>query len=86
VNNREAFFATIKAFMGQQNTLVIPRELIRFVGDINASLLLSQLIYWQDKGGKDGWVYKTYAEWTDELSMTKYQVTRASDRLQKMGS
>ncbi len=41
---------------------------------VNTGLLLSQLIYWHDKGRrKDGWIYKTTEELKQETGLTRTQ-------------
>jgi uncharacterized phage protein (TIGR02220 family) len=82
---QRAFFDAIKAFAGQGNMIVVPSELIKFLDNINAALLLSQLIYWSDKGGKDGWIYKTYAEWEQEIHLNEYHVRKAVRLLENKG-
>ncbi len=76
----------IKQFTGQANTLTIPRVFIDLTGDHIAALLLSQILYWQDRTeDDDGWFYKTGDEWEQELGLTYAQVKRASRQLEKFG-
>jgi len=76
----------IKRISGQANILAVPRIYIDIMdGDINSAIILSQLVYWSDKGGRqDGWIYKSFREWTDETSLSQYQVTRCADKLKKL--
>jgi hypothetical protein len=71
----------ITEFIGQSNTLTIPRVLIDYTGTIEASLLLSQLLYWTTKSKKDGWVYKSYKKWHEEISLSEYQVRKSTKYL-----
>lgn len=76
----------IMRFFGQQNVLTVNVPLIDATGSIEAALFLSQLIYWSDRSTiAGGWVAKTYAEWYEELRLTKRQVFRISKRLQAAG-
>jgi hypothetical protein len=75
-SNREAVKALIQSIAGQANILAIPRVFITLTKDIKAALLLSQIVYWSDKG-RDGWFYKSMAEWHDELSLTRRELERA---------
>lgn len=86
MNNHKQITALIKRTSGQANILTIPRMYIDLLGnDHLAALLLSQMVYWSDKTKrKDGAFYKTYADWTDELAMTQYQVTRATAKIQSL--
>lgn len=41
---------------------------------VNAGLMMSQLIFWSGKGGKkDGWIYKTMAEFKQETGLSRTQ-------------
>jgi hypothetical protein len=47
-------------------------------GSVNAGLLLSQLLYWSDKGDEeDGWIFKQQAEWQEELLFSRRQLETA---------
>ncbi len=76
---RDSVTNLFKEFAGQGATLVIPRPYIKLCkGDHLAALLLSQILYWTDRtDDPDGWFYKSYKEWYEELDMTEYQVRRA---------
>ena len=67
-------------------TIAFRPELVAITGSINAALILSQGIYWQDKvpdGRKPiGWWYKTQIEWTKETGLTKTEITTARKKLQ----
>lgn len=79
-------FDLIAQFMGQQNILAIPRAFISILGSLDAALVLSQIIYWSDRATmKNGWFAKSYAEWEDELSLSKYQIGKAVKALKPAG-
>jgi hypothetical protein len=78
----------LKEISGQKNTLTIPRWLLRITGnDFPAALLANQLIYWMDRlpEENEGWLHKSAADWTDDLSLTTYQVGRATAKLKEIG-
>jgi DnaD/phage-associated family protein len=87
MSNQKEITELIKKISGQANILTIPRLYIDILGDdINAALILSQLVYWSDRGGRnDGWIYKSFVDWKTETSLSQYQVTRACDKLKKAG-
>jgi len=86
MGTQQDIFELITKIVGQNNVLTIPRLFIDFVGTHNSALFLSQLLYWTDKTkSEDGFVYKTYSEWYDELCLSKYEVMKCSNTLQKMG-
>ena len=87
IKDKQDFIDMIKSFMGQASILTIPKELIHYCeGDINSALLLSQLIYWQDKiKNKEGWIYKTYKDWEDEICLNEYHIRKARKYLESKG-
>lgn len=78
--------AFIRTHYGQDNSVVIPRVFIDWCGDMNTAALLAQILYWSERAtDPDGWFYKSYAEWEDELGLTEYQARRSSKSLVQMG-
>jgi hypothetical protein len=41
------------------------------LGSVKAGLFLSQLLFWCDKGKKDGWIYKTIEEMKEETALSR---------------
>src|SRR4051794_26666297 len=79
-------FALIKALTGQANILTIPRVFITMTGEIDAALLLGQVLYWSDRTtDSDGWFYKSAKEWEEELGLSTYKVNRAIKLLAPWG-
>ena len=70
---QQAIFNLLKNTFGQNNLLTVPTLLVKKLkGDHCAALFLGQLIYWTGKGANpDGWIYKTYQEWEEELFIKK---------------
>ena len=86
MSNQQAMIEIIKATSGQANILAIPRPYIEFMGSLDGGLFLSQLIYWSDKGAHDGgWFYKTYLEWEEETTLSKYEISKQAGILKKKG-
>lgn len=79
-SNHAAVKALIRHISGQANVLAIPRVFIAMTGDIKSALLLSQIVYWSDKG-RDGWFYKSAGEWKSEIGLTRREVTRCLGEL-----
>lgn len=68
----------ISAYSGQQNIVAIPRVYVEMTGDYNRAALLNQILYWSERtSDKNGWFYKSAAEWQAELGLSAYQVKRA---------
>jgi hypothetical protein len=77
----------IQQYSGQAKTIVVPTFYIELTGDINTAILLNQIIYWSDRTtcNKEGYFYKSYKDWEEELHLTEYQVKRSSNKLKEMG-
>ena len=58
-----------------------------FIGcGINGALMLSQLVYWTSRTrNKDGWIYKTHEEWTQETGLTRREQDTARKTLKSLG-
>jgi len=70
----------------QENRKAYDLRYLRLFGT-SAGLLLSQLVYWSDKGhDPEGWVYKTKDEIIEEFGLdSRYQVDQARHRLEEEG-
>ncbi len=67
----------IRSLSGQQNWLSMPRPYIDVMGSLEGGLMLSQMIYWSNKGSRaDGYFWKSYKSWKEETSLSKYQVSK----------
>ena len=76
----------ISTFSGTERHITVPRVYLEMLGDFNTAAFLNQLIFWSDKTKRrDGFFYKTYAEWEDELFLSEYQVRRSSKNLKDLG-
>jgi hypothetical protein len=72
MNNQQEVFALISKLSGSKNKIVADMTLCKFMGSLQGGVFLSQLLYWSDKG-RDGWFYKTYAEWHEETFLSEYE-------------
>ncbi|MEO1147614.1 MAG: hypothetical protein AAFY26_18695 [Cyanobacteria bacterium J06638_22] len=71
---------------GQYGKLTIQKEQIRFTGSVEGALLLSQIIYWSKRTqDPEGWFYKTYSDWTEEICLSEYQVRRHVKKFEASG-
>ncbi|PTH68883.1 replication protein [Staphylococcus agnetis] len=86
MNNRDYISSVITQFSGRNNVIPIPVVYIQITEDYPSAALLNQMIYWSDRTNrKDGYFYKSYNEWFDELHLTEYQVRRATKKLKSFG-
>ncbi len=83
---REEVLGIIRERRGHDDVLTVPRAFIELTGDHATALFLSQLLYWTDRTQDPrGWVYKSHAEWKQELGMGRTTVDRARRRLVDLG-
>jgi len=76
-------FNLIQNLTGNDNILAVPKEFMKFAGDPSTGIMLSQLVYWTGREKrKDGYIYKTYKEWEEELGIPKYYVRKAKNNLE----
>lgn len=86
MNNRDYISSIITQFSGQSNVIPIPVVYIEITEDYPSAALLNQMIYWSDRSSrKDGYFYKSYNDWYEELHLTEYQVRRATKKLKSFG-
>lgn len=83
---QQAIFNLLKNTFGQNNLLTVPTLLVKKLkGDHCAALFLGQLIYWSGKGANpDGWIYKTYQEWEEELFIKKDKAMAIKKKLEEL--
>lgn len=77
-------FDLLKEFAGQSSILTIPLAFIRYAGSLEAALLLSQIVYWSGRT-EDGWFYKSYPDWEEELTLGEYEIRKAVKSLKDKG-
>ena len=85
MGNYEDIRNLIHELSGQQNLVSIPVVYIEITGDLNTALLLNQMVFWSDKSKrKDGYFYKSYKDWEDEIHLSEYQVRRSIKKLKEL--
>lgn len=63
-----------------KHLIVYPTVLVEILDDHHAAALMMQILYWGDRTtDPQGWFYKSYAEWQQELGLSEYQVRRCLD-------
>jgi hypothetical protein len=77
MKNQQRMFQLIKQTDGRNSIVAVPRLFIGLTGDHKAAILLSQLLYWSDKGKrKDGFIFKSDKEWGKELGFSRNELIR----------
>lgn len=85
MNNRDYIASVISKFSGQNNVIPIPVIYLEITEDYPAAALLNQMVYWSDRTKRrDGYFYKSYQEWNEELYLSEYQVRRATNKLKSL--
>jgi hypothetical protein len=83
---QQQIFDGIQKYAGNINMLTIPQSIMRYTSNLSTAVFLGQLIYWCDKGkSPDGYIFKTYQEWTQETLLSQYQIRKATKKLVAMG-
>ncbi len=85
MSNYDTITQIIASFSGNERNIVIPKTYLEITGDYPTAALLNQLVFWSDKSKrKDGYFYKKYDEWHDELLLSDYQIRRITKKLEEM--
>jgi len=83
---QQQVYEAISAMSGQRHILTIPLLFVKMTKSHRAALALSQAIYWSDRGrDPDGWFYKSYREWKDELGIPRGAMARCIGKLRDAG-
>lgn len=70
---------------GHDRVVTVPKIYIEMTGNINDAILLNQIVFYSDKSKRtDGFFYKTYVEWTEELCLTEKQVRYSVKKLKDL--
>lgn len=60
-------------------------KMAKFLGSVNASVLFSQLFYWQERTDNELGVFKTAEEWEEETGLTYREQATARKALRERG-
>lgn len=63
----------------------IPQKILRFFGNADMSLFVSQLLYWLDRTGHPDGVHKTAEEWIAETGITYEKQKTVRRKLRELG-
>ena len=86
MDNHRRMRQLVLEMSGQGSTITVPKVYVRATGNINAGIILNQIIFWSDKGGRDdGFFYKTHEEFAEETLTSTATVKRALDRFIELG-
>ena len=85
--SKNAVLRLIKKFLpGAHNTIPIPLELVRLLGNYEEAAIFSQCMYWSERtDNPDGWFWKRYDEWEEELAINERTCRRKLNALESRG-
>jgi hypothetical protein len=84
LSNYTAIREVIKRFSGQENTFVVPKMYVQYTGDLTTAVLLNQIVFYSDKSKRtDGYFYKSYKEWEEDICLTERQVRHSVNKLKE---
>jgi hypothetical protein len=76
----------IALFSGQSSTITTPKLYVQLTGSLSLAIVLNQCVYWSNKSKcKDGFFYKEYEEWFEEINIPERTLRRRFDRLEQHG-
>jgi hypothetical protein len=76
---RKAVYGLIRGLVGQANSIAIPRLFVKLAGgSYEQAAFLAQCVFWSDYAEDDGWFFKTYDQWYDELALSEYHIRQAT--------
>lgn len=86
MSNYNTIRTIISQMSGQENIVVVPKLFVKLTGDLTTAILLNQIVFYSDKSKrKDGFFYKTYKEWEEEICLTERQVRYSTKKLVAYG-
>lgn len=86
MSNLQSLKLLISKMSGNENHLTVNTTFVHFMNSLEGGVFLSQLVYWSDKTKRtDGYFYKTYEEWTNEICISKHAVMKNVSKLKDIG-
>jgi hypothetical protein len=86
LSNYSAIREIVKRFSGQENVFTVPKVYVEYTGDLTTAVLLNQIVFYSDKSKRtDGFFYKTYKEWEEEVCLSERQVRHSVNKLKDKG-
>jgi len=70
---------------GEKRAVLVHPMLKAVLGSLNAAIWMSQILYWYDKGNKQGEIYKSRSQLEKETGLSRDQQIRVENLLKKIG-
>lgn len=85
-NMNKEIVALISNLCGQSSTLTVPKMYVELTGSHSRGMVLAQCIFWSNKSkNNDGWFFKPYTDWQEELHMSERSMRRHFEKLEEAG-
>lgn len=85
MSNHDEMKALIEKISGRASVIAVLRIYVDICGDLETAAVLSQCVFWSDKGGhSDGWFYKSRDEWHTEIGIKRGALEGAVKRLKEL--
>lgn len=76
----------IALFSGQTSTITTPKLYVELTGNHSLAVILNQCVFWSNKSkSQDGWFFKEYEDWFEEIHMPERTLRRRFDKLEERG-
>jgi hypothetical protein len=86
VSNYEEIKELVKRISGRDSVISIQRVYLDIFSDLHDAAVLSQCVFWSDKGRyDDGWFYKSLPEWRSEIGIKRSSLETAINHLEACG-
>lgn len=75
-----------RAFLSHfDRPIAFHRSFVTITGSVTAALMLSQLVYWTLRADEGDWIFKTRAQWFDEIGLSRKEQEHARKVLKDCG-
>lgn len=80
----ESEFDFVNQFFDTQVNFICPKSLLRKLKSIEKTVFLTKL-FCLSLQKKDGWLYKTYADWREDILLSERQIRRFAREFKSQG-
>lgn len=86
MSNYDDVKSLIERISGQASVITVLRIYVDICGDLETAAVLSQCVFWSDKGTlQEGWFYKSREEWRREIGIKRTALDGAISHLKELG-
>lgn len=86
MSNYDEVKTLIERISGQASIITVLRIYVDICGDLETAAVLSQCVFWSDKGSlEEGWFYKSREDWRREIGIKRSALDSAIEKLRSLG-